>query len=82
MSDLTDIRLPWDEHAECQWKEVPPCVYCADHGVRLYQGSIPAEKDPELAAKRASCDHEWDEEMGLGFYFLCKKCGFREWADE
>lgn len=84
MAETADVpaeSLPWVVHAGCTWKEVPPCVYCVEHGERLYQGSIPAERDPELAAKRAACDHDWDPEMGLGFYVICMECGFREWCE-
>lgn len=75
------------EHRDCEWEEVPPCVYCKDHGVRLYQGSLPAEKNPELAAKRAACahhDHVVDEdgnEQGMGFYWLCADCGYMGWYE-
>jgi hypothetical protein len=81
LKDGTEMQMPWEEHADCRWVEVPPCVYCDDHNVRLYQGTIPPEKDPALAAKRAACVHVWDEERGLGFYFICKLCGFKEWAE-
>ena len=32
------------EHADCKWSQVGRCVYCDDHGVRLYQGDMPKEK--------------------------------------
>lgn len=78
-----------DAHANHAWKEVPPCVYCVTcvPHVRLYQGSLPAERDSELAAKRAACGHErhvMDDdgnEHGLGFYWLCDDCGFRGWYE-
>ena len=82
-----EAALPWVKHADCTWKEVPPCVYCVDHGVRLYQGSLPPERDPVLAAKRAACSHDnhvLDDdgnEHGLGFYWLCADCGFKGWYE-
>lgn len=75
------------EHRDCAWEEIPPCVYCKDHGIRLYQGTLPAAKDPELAAKRAACehlDHAMDEdgnEQGMGFYWLCAACGYKGWYE-
>lgn len=62
--------------------------------MRLYQGSIPASKDPALAARRAACQHsehvmanygsedepQW-QEQGLGFYWVCADCGYQGWYD-
>jgi hypothetical protein len=31
-------------HIECRWEQVGDYVGCADHGVRLYQGTVPEEK--------------------------------------
>ena len=75
-----------EAHAEHEWEEVPPCVYCKPCKVRLYQGSIPASKDPELAAKRAACAHDnhaHDDygEIGAGFYWICADCGFKGWYE-
>ena len=81
MSDLLT------EHADCEWEEVPPCVYCGVHNVRLYQGTIPATKDPARAAKRAACAHppavvdEDGNEQGLGFYWVCADCGYQGWYE-
>ena len=77
--------MPWDVHAECEkWEQVGPCVYCVDHRERLYQGRLPAQRDPQRAAKEAVCaeqGHDWDEEFGQGFYFLCRRCGEKEWTE-
>ena len=82
---------PWLGHEDHEWREVPPCVYCVDCDVRLYQGSIPEWKDPILAAKRATCQHHDHEmyddgdgnlrEMGEGFYWVCADCGYRGWYE-
>jgi hypothetical protein len=73
MSALNELLTA---HEPCAWEQIGPCVYCADHDVRLYQGRLPADRRP------ADCvEHDWDEEMGLGFYFICKRCGFKEWAE-
>lgn len=86
--DIDPATLPWNVHADCEWEEVPPCVYCKDHNVRLYQGEIPASKNPELAAKRAACahqDHLLDDdgnEHGMGFYWICADCGYKGWYDD
>lgn len=89
MSDDIAPAGPWVEHADHPWKEVPPCVYCTctTPGVRLYQGSLPAAKDPEMAAKRVACSHDrhvMDDdgnEHGMGFYWLCADCGFKGWYE-
>lgn len=79
--------LPWVQHADCEWEEVPPCVYCKTHRERLYQGSLPAEKNPELAAKRTTCEHlehvmdDDGNEHGQGWYWLCADCGFKGWYE-
>ena len=80
-----------EQHRDHEWREVPPCVYCVPCDVRLFQGSIPAEKDPALAAKRAACKHYehvmYDDgdgnlrEQGEGFYWVCAECGFRDWYE-
>lgn len=88
------MTMPWEGHEEHEWREVPPCVYCVLCDVRLYQGSLPEWKDPELAARRAACEHREHEmanhgdddepnwqEMGLGFYWVCADCGFKGWYD-
>jgi len=62
-------------HAPHTWSQIGPCVYCDDCNERLYQGQLPENRRP-------ACDeHDWDEEMGEGFYFQCKRCGFVEWAE-
>jgi hypothetical protein len=33
-----------DLHAAHTWKQVSRCVYCDDCGVRLYQGTLPADR--------------------------------------
>ena len=83
--------MPWEGHEDHEWREVPPCVYCVPCGLRLYQGSLPEWKDPELAAKRAACPHNEHEmyedepgrwrEMGEGFYWICAACGDKGWYD-
>lgn len=76
MSDINVDDLPWVKHEPCAWEQVGPCVYCSDHSVRLYEGTLPE-------GRRPPCDgHEWDEEMGLGFYFQCKRCGLVEWPED
>ena len=55
--------------------EVGLCVYCSIHG-RLYQGRLPIDMRSE------SCEtHDWDDEQGLGFYSICRRCGEREWFE-
>ena len=75
-----------EEHKDHEWEGIPPCVYCKPCKVRLYQGSIPASKDPILAAKRAACkhlNHATDDygEIGQGFYWICADCGYRGWYE-
>jgi hypothetical protein len=31
------------KHEDCEWEQVGRCVYCNDHGIRLYQGTIPKD---------------------------------------
>lgn len=62
-------------HDTCNLEQVGPCVYCADHNVRLYQGVLPKDQRPECK------EHDWDEETGLGFYFQCRTCGEMEWPE-
>lgn len=62
-------------HDTCTLEQVGPCVYCADHNERLYQGMLPADKRPPCT------EHDWDEEKGLGFYFQCRTCGVMEWTE-
>jgi len=81
MQALEKLAAFLAEHEPHRWEEVGPCVYCADCNMRLYQGSLPDHKDPSRAARQAACDHDWDPEMGQGFYFVCVKCGFKEWGD-
>lgn len=66
------------EHGGCR-KQVGPCVWCADHGVRLYQGDLPDSK--RVVPACAPDAHEWDMEMGAGFYSQCTICGFTEWHE-
>lgn len=73
MSDLV-------EHESCSWRQIGLCVYCADHGVRLYQGDLPDRK--RTTPRCASGEHEWDPEMGQGYYLICEKCGVKEWLDD
>lgn len=73
---LDEFERMLERHEPCQWEQVGPCVYCADHKVRLYNGSLPTNRRPP-------CDsHDWDQDEGLGFYFICKKCGTKEWPDD
>jgi hypothetical protein len=64
-----------ETHNTCQWKQMGPCVYCTDHDLRLYQGQLPSSRRPPCA------EHDWDYEQGLGFYFICRRCGEREWTE-
>jgi hypothetical protein len=66
-------------HSDCAWKQVGPCVWCSDHGVRLYQGDLPDSKRTVPVCE--SDAHEWDMEMGMGFYSQCTVCGFMEWHE-
>ena len=68
-----------EEHDACTWEAIGPCVYCANHGTRLYQGDLPEQR--RTTPRCPDGDHDWDEEMGMGFYILCKRCGFREWCE-
>ena len=67
-----------DEHSGCDWSQIGPCVYCDTHNLRLYQGTLPDDKRriPICAV------HDWDEEMGQGFFFQCKVCKFIEWPED
>jgi len=62
-------------HETCVWEQIGPCVYCADHRERLYQGELPADRKP------ACSEHDWDQESGFGFYFQCRICGTVEWPE-
>ena len=67
------------EHDGCRWEQVGPCVYCADHHERLYQGRLPDSR----RTKPACTEHEWDDGDSMcqgGFYFLCLRCGEQEWT--
>ena len=65
------------KHDNCEWEEVGLCVYCKEHGTRLYQGRLPVERRTV-----PPCDeHDWDDEQGLGFYSKCRRCGEVEWAE-
>ncbi len=69
------------DHTACRWEQVGVCVYCADHDVRLYQGDLPDER--RTTPKCAPGDHEWDDADSMsqcGFYYLCLRCGEREWT--
>lgn len=60
-------------HEGHTWEQVGLCVYCVDCEVRLYQGTVPADRRP-------SCDeHRWDDESGQGYYSVCERCGAVEW---
>lgn len=67
------------EHDGCTWRQVGPCVWCADHRIRLYQGELPERK--RTIPKCAPEDHDWDYERGLGFYYQCRTCGEIEWTE-
>ena len=49
-----------------------------DHDERLYHGTLPVAKGGTPPCQQ----HDWDEESGLGFYFLCKRCGTQEWPGD
>lgn len=72
MSDTIGALLA-EHQAHGEWHQVGPCVYCKC-GRRLYQGRVPGAKD---------CDgeHDWDYDFGQGFYYLCRRCGFKEWTE-
>jgi len=63
------------DHEPCEWRQVGPCVYCSQHHVRLYQGSLPQDRRPPCSR------HDWDEEIGVGFYQQCRSCGVVEWFE-
>ena len=65
-------------HAHCAWQQVGPCVYCTDHGVRLFQGDLPDHKRTIPHCDPAA--HDWDDDdTGQGFYGQCQTCGLIEW---
>jgi hypothetical protein len=68
-------------HEPHRWEAIGLCVWCADCNVRLYVGELPERKDPGRAERQAACDHDWDPEMGFGFYGLCVNCGYKEWFE-
>lgn len=76
-----DVVLPWVEHADHKWVEHAPCVYCDPCGVRLYQGRLPIERDPERQAREAACGHDWDWVSHMGFYGSCDLCGAQDWGE-
>lgn len=89
---LEGLARHLQEHADHEWVEVPPCVYCKPCKVRLYQGELPEEKMPVgLAAQRAACEHlnheMYDDgagaggAMGEGFFWVCADCGFKDWYE-
>jgi len=70
-----------DAHAECRWEQVGPCVYCSDHGERLYQGTLPDER----RTTPKCIEHRWDDGDSMcqsGFYFLCLDCGEQDWPED
>lgn len=72
--------MPWDGHESCTWEQVGPCVYCISHDVRLYQGTIPADR----LTTPPCMEHRWDDGDSMsqaGFYFLCLDCGAQEWTE-
>lgn len=67
-------------HAEHPWSQVGSCVWCDACGIRLYHGDLPDEKrtTPKCAV------HEWDNGNSMeqcGFYYLCLRCGEKEWTE-
>lgn len=66
-------------HEDCAWQQAGLCVWCVDHGLRLFQGSLPESK--RTVPKCAPDQHDWDPDMGLGFYVQCRACGFTEWCE-
>ena len=69
---------PHTVHLRCRWEQIGPCVYCADHHVRLYQGSLPADRRPPACQPD---QHDWDDEEGMGFYGICRTCKTVEWFE-
>jgi hypothetical protein len=67
------------EHDGCAWKQVGPCVWCTDHGIRLYQGTLLERK--RVIPRCAPEDHDWDPDTGQGFYYQCRTCGEIEWTE-
>lgn len=68
-------------HEAHAWRQVGLCVWC-DCGVRLYEGDLPAERRTTPVC--ADGQHEWDnsDSMGqCGFFFLCLRCGAKEWTE-
>ncbi len=39
------MTTPIDSHKDHKWVEIPPCIYCDDCGVKLYQGELPVDED-------------------------------------
>ena len=62
--------------ADCAWRQVGPGVYCADYGVRLFQGDLPDRKRTVPVCEPDA--HDWDDEIGQGFYGQCRICRVNE----
>ena len=74
-----DLTALLREHDDCTWQQVGPCVWCTDHGLRLYQGDLPDRK--RTIPRCAPGEHDWDPDAGLGFYYQCRTCGEMEWTE-
>lgn len=71
------------EHERHRWAQVGPCVWCDDCDVRLYNGQLPRERNPEASVCERD-GHDWDDANSMcqsGFYFRCLRCGEKEWTD-
>jgi hypothetical protein len=82
MDAFNDWAQALSTHVDHSWSQVGLCVYCADCGVRLYDGSLPDEK--RTTPKCAPGGHEWDDGNSMsqcGFYLLCLRCGEQEWTE-
>ena len=72
-----------EDHINCRLEQVGPCVWCIDHNMRLYQGRLPADRNPGLAVCERE-GHQWDDADSMcqsGFYYLCTRCGEQEWTE-
>lgn len=74
-----DVTATLSEHEGCTWEQVGLCVYCKDHGSRLYQGDLPASR--RTVPVCPSGQHKWDDEIGQGYYSVCTVCQTREWFE-
>jgi hypothetical protein len=56
MSNIEQAWAAFDrmlaEHEEHDWRQVGRCVYCQSCDVRLYQGTLPANRKPKPQPRR------------------------------